>query len=155
MGFLSNMKKNLTGSWAEVQLTVGDTASRGGNLPVRVDVQVKDSDITVDKVIAELVCEEVIDVRGAMGSSWSASSGDSTSYPSESRESVHSHEVVLAAGQALSAGATMSFEGQLPIPAHAPPSARGRHSQFTWSVRGRLDMKGNDPDSGWQVVEVS
>ncbi len=154
MGFLSNMKKNLTGSWADVQVEVSGPTARGGMLPVRVHVQVKDSDILVDRVLAELVCEEVIDVRGAAGANWS-SGNDSTNVQSESRESMHSHELVLASAQQMAAGSTATFEGYLPIPTQAPPSANGRYAQFSWSVRGRLDMKGNDPDSGWQHLEVS
>ncbi len=154
MGFLSNMKKNLTGSWADVQIEVAGATTRGGTLPVRVHVQVKDSDIVVDRVIVELQCEEVIDVRGAAGTNWSSNSG-STSMQSESRVSVHSHELVLASAQQMAAGSSATFEGQLPITTQAPPTANGRHARFNWEVRGRLDMKGNDPDSGWQHVEVS
>jgi hypothetical protein len=149
MGFLSDMRKNLTGSWADVTLSVGEAARRGEPLPVRVGVTVKDADITVDSVIVEISCEEVVDVRRALSSHTS-----DTITTSEVRETLHTEQVVLATAQQLAGGSSGAFDGQLRLPAHVPPTVHGRNAEFRWQIRARLDMKGNDPDSGWQTIEV-
>jgi hypothetical protein len=154
MGFLSNMKKNLTGSWAEVTLVVDRSAVRRGEaLPVRVDVQVGDDDVAVTSVIVEVSCEEVVDVRSVVSRASSTTSVDGLS--SEVRESLHHEETIIASSLTLAAGSSQRFEGQVRLPQHAPGTARGRYSEFRWSARARLDVKGNDPDSGWTTLEVS
>lgn len=153
MGFLSNMKKNLTGSWAEVALAIEPAARRGDTIPVRVDVQVEDDEVTVTSVIVEVYCEEVVDVRSVVSA---ATTGPITQQMSnELEETLHHEEVILASALTLSAGSTSSYEGSVRLPQNAPASARGRHAEFRWTARARLDMKGNDPDSGWTPLEVS
>ncbi|MEO2107880.1 MAG: hypothetical protein ABGZ36_19850, partial [Actinomycetota bacterium] len=80
--------------------------------------------------------------------------GDNERVDGRANERLHHQEFTIASGQQLGANQTGSFEGQIQLPAHLPPSARGRNAEFRWQVRARLDMKGNDPDSGWQMVEV-
>lgn len=154
MGFLSNMKKNLTGSWAQVELVVPQPCRRGEATAVRVDVTVADNDITVTSVVVEVRCVEVVDLRSAASAAGWNQGGASTSMPDEREEQLHSEEIVLARDQTLAAGTSTSFEGKVQLRATDPPSARGRHAEFRWSARARLDMKGNDPDSGWEVLEV-
>ena len=56
--------------------------------------------------------------------------------------------------QQIQQGQTYDFEGMIQIPANANPSFRGSMIKHTWEVQAGLDMTGNDPDSGWQVIEV-
>ena len=150
MGFLSNMKNNLTGSWANVNVRTAPQLRRGEPASVAVDVQVKDNDITVNGVVVELSLQERVSLNGVdlMGD------GDNERVDGQAIERLHHQEFTIAAGQHLGANQAGSFEGQVQLPTHLPPSARGRNAEFRWQVRARLDMKGNDPDSGWQVVEV-
>ena len=150
MGFLSNMKNNLTGSWANVNVRTGQQMRRGEPAGVAVDVQVKDSDITINGVIVEVSLQERVSLSGVqlMGD------GDNERVDGQANERLHHQEFTIAAGQQLGANQSGSFEGQIQLPSHLPPSARGRNAEFRGQVRARLDMKGNDPDSGWQIIEV-
>ena len=145
MGFLKNLKSNLTGDWATVTLRVGE-ARRGADLPVAVDVTVKENDISVDKVLVELRCSEVVNLNHT-------STNGQPCHASES-SSLHTAEVVVSGPLQLSGGAQQSFEGQVQLPGHLPPSFSGRHARIEWAVRARLEMKGNDPDSEWTTLSV-
>ncbi len=50
--------------------------------------------------------------------------------------------------------AKLSSKGQITIPGEAQPSYNGTKATHTWSIRGRIDTFGNDPDSGWQPLSV-
>lgn len=153
MGFLSKLKNNVMGSWADVTLTVAGSARVGEPLDVHVDVVVKDEGIEVGSVLVELTCDEVIDA-GAVLRKAATSGTTTTGYSNEVSEQLGSAEVAVAGSTQLAAGSTTGFDGSITIPAGAPASARGRHAEFRWTIRARLDMKGNDPDSGWQPLDV-
>ena len=153
MGFLSKLKNNVMGSWADVTLVVNGVPSRGAALPVHVDVVVKDESIEVSSVIVEVTCEEVIDVHEVMAKAKSSRTIDQ-GYQGQISETLATEEVALAGATSLAGGSTTGFDGVITIPADAPRSAAGRHAAFRWTIRARLDMKGNDPDSGWQDLDV-
>ena len=49
----------------------------------------------------------------------------------------------------LAAGETKMFEGQFVLPANAQPTYDGPLADHDWGMRGRVEMTGNDPDSGF------
>ena len=148
MGFLSNLKGNLTGDWATVTTQVS-TARRGETISVPIEVTVKDKDISVDAVILELSCREIVDLpdRGS-------SSTSSCNHSMSANESLYDQNINVAGPQQLGAGSSQSFTANVQIPSHLPPTFSGRNARVEWSVRARLDMKGNDPDSGTQHITV-
>ena len=147
MGFLKNLKGNLTGNWATVTTQVGN-ARRGETLTVPVDVTVKDADISIDAIILELVCREIVDFPN------NRTSSSECNHPSSATENLYDQNINVAGPQQLSAGATQSYTASVQIPSHLPPTFNGRNARVEWSVRARLDMKGNDPDSGYQHFTV-
>lgn len=54
----------------------------------------------------------------------------------------------------LAAGQTQTWEGQVQVPQSLQPSYQGVHSRHEWQIRGRIEARGNDPDSGWQPLRV-
>jgi len=52
----------------------------------------------------------------------------------------------------LQPGETKVFEANIQVPS-GQPSYNGQITN-TWKIRGRLDAFGNDPDSGFQTIEV-
>lgn len=147
MGFLKNLKGNLTGNWATVSTQVSN-ARRGETITVPVEVTVKDSDISVDAVILELSCREIVDIPD------NGSSSSDCNHRMSANESLYDQNITVAGPQQLPAGATQSYTASVQIPAHLPPTFNGRNARVEWSVRARLDMKGNDPDSGTQHFTV-
>jgi hypothetical protein len=154
VGFLKKIKNNLTGSWAEVGVEYG-TATRGGSLEVTATVVVKAEPISTDGVLVEVRCQEEIDIPSAQIHDTFGSTSHHGTARATSSEAVVATEVRAAGPQELAAGSTTTVTATVPIPADAPPAMRGRHARYEWQVRARVDMKGNDPDSGWQTLQVT
>lgn len=49
----------------------------------------------------------------------------------------------------LPPGGTQQFEGQFILPPNAQPTYDGPLADHDWGMRGRVEMTGNDPDSGF------
>jgi hypothetical protein len=156
MDKMKNLKSSLTGDWATVSIHFDQPAVRGGQLPVTVDVTVKDKEISIGSVIVEIQCMEKIDIPNAtVWQNNSSSSTTSATGRATANESVVDKEVQAAGALTLAGGSSTTYQATLPIPATAPPTMNGVNCRYEWQVRSRLDMKGNDPDSGWQTLEVS
>jgi hypothetical protein len=152
MDKLKAAKSSITGDWASLALSF-EPAARGGSVTATTDVTVKAQPISVDGIVIEVRCEEIIDIPNA-----SAHDGDGTSSGNlrrvTSTESVVTKDVKVSGPIELAAGSTTTFSGEIPIPASAPPTLDGRFARYEWQIRARVEMKGNDPDSGWQTLQV-
>ena len=62
------------------------------------------------------------------------------------------HEVPVGSAFVLQPNETKTFEATIQVPQGQPTySGQIRHE---WRIRGRLEAFGNDPDSGFQTIEV-
>jgi hypothetical protein len=152
MDKLKAVKSNLTGDWATVAVQF-EPVARGGTLKVTAEVIVKDQAISIDGVVIEVRCEEIIDIPDASVYDTGGALSSGTRRATNS-ETVVSKEVKVSGAAELAAGSTTSFSGELPVPTTAPPTMQGRFTRYEWQVRARVEMKGNDPDSGWQSMQV-
>jgi hypothetical protein len=153
MDKLKAAKSNLTGDWATVTLQA-EPVTRGGTLQLSSTVTVKSNDISVEKVLFEVRCEEIVELNNVHCSEYG--SGSQTFQGNASAtESVFDKETSVASAVQLAAGSTSTYTGEIAIPASAPPAFDGRNARYEWQARARLDMKGNDPDSGWQRIDVA
>ncbi len=62
--------------------------------------------------------------------------------------------VDLAGPQELPPGQEQTWEGEFTIPADANPTLHGQMIKHIWQIQAGLDAFGNDPDSGWQEIQV-
>jgi sporulation-control protein spo0M len=62
--------------------------------------------------------------------------------------------VQIAPAFTLAPNETKVFEGVVRLPSNAQPTFAGYYTQHEWSLRGRIEVTGNDPDSGFQVFRV-
>ncbi len=152
MGFLSKLKSSLTGSWADVTLGVAPT-QRGETAAVTVDVSVKSETIRINRVYVQFRCTEEVKILNHQTGKRDAE-GKAIVIDVRKTERLLNEEIVLAGAQELAAESHHHFEGEFRIPAHLPASFEGRHARIAWSAMAGLDMKGNDPDSGWQNLEI-
>ena len=152
MGFLSKLKSSLTGDWADVSLDVAPV-QRGETAVVTVTVAVKTEPIRINRVYVKLRCAEEINIPNYPTGKRDAE-GKSIDLNVRKTENLLNEEITLADAQEFAAGSTRRFEGDLKIPAHLPASFSGKYASIKWSAFAALDMKGNDPDSGWQEVSV-
>ena len=154
MGFLSSLKNRLTGGWADVGIAHGE-GRRGEPLALTVHVAVKSSEIEVSDVYVQLQCHEVVEIENHRVS---ARDGDGEldvdHVDIRKQERLFDRRISLARGVSLDAGSQHAYEATLDIPEHLPPTYSGRHARIRWRVLAALDMKGNDPDSGWRELHV-
>ena len=161
MGFFSDLKNNLTGNWADVSLTAAP-ATRGELASFAVHVNVKDEAIDINKVVVQVRCTEIVEVqtrqtanpRPGQKNGGTATATRTSPTTVRETETLFSQDITVAHGQQLGANTQQSFEATVQIPAHLPPTFTGRNARIEWKAMASVDMKGNDPDSGWQPFEV-
>jgi sporulation-control protein spo0M len=145
MGFLDKMKSvgtAMTGGAAKVSLEYPHkTLMPGESIQVRVTVvsmgkEVKSGGVFVDIHAVEhgqvkcMTCQKMVNVNN---------------------DSVR-HAIAISPAFILQPGETKTFESTIQIPS-GQPSYHGTVSN-EWKIRGRLDAFGNDPDSGFQTIEI-
>jgi sporulation-control protein spo0M len=64
-------------------------------------------------------------------------------------------EFKIAEAFVLAKDETKVFEGTITMPANVQPSFNGKYVSHEWEIRGRVEAKGNDPDSGYQPMKVN
>jgi sporulation-control protein spo0M len=63
-------------------------------------------------------------------------------------------EFRIAPAFTLAPNETREFEGVVRLPPNVQPSFSGRYTQHEWTIRGRVEATGNDPDSGFQPFRM-
>lgn len=140
MGFFKDLKNKVTGGAATVNVQLPQQARRGQGVPVQIQATAKAN----GKVTAVYIL-----VRATESCEWKNGSekiGNSkTSY--ESR-------IQVSGPQDIKEGETYNWQGLVELPVSAHPTLRGSLIEHSWELQAGLDMPGNDPDSGWQRLEV-
>ena len=160
MGFFSDLKKNITGGWADLSLTV-PPVTRGDQLNATISFSVRDEPVDVSKITMKVRCQEIVSIPeramnrpSRLSDDQNGHSTHTSSGPSSVTETLFTQEVVAVHARSFEAGAQETFDLVVSIPNHLPPTLTGRNARFVWSAYASADMKGNDPDSGWQTFEV-
>ncbi|MEO0559270.1 MAG: hypothetical protein AAF170_13925 [Bacteroidota bacterium] len=161
MGFFSDLKKNLTGGWADLSLSI-PSAARGEPLTATISFSVRDEPIDVSKITMKVRCQEIVSIpERSMPNRTTHTSGQDghasshrPSGPTSVTETLFTQEVVAAHARSFDSGASETFDLVVSIPAHLPPTLTGRNARYEWSAYASADMRGNDPDSGWVPFEV-
>jgi len=151
MGLLDKLKNatnTLSGGAARVSLEYAPSvALPGDTLSVRITAtstgsQVKSSGVFVDLRAVETVRLSAVRV----------SSGDTAS--TRSSHTSFEQQFPIAPAFTLAPNETKVFEGQVRLPSNVQPSFEGHFAQHEWSIRGRVEVTGNDPDSGFVAFRV-
>ena len=134
----------MTGDWATVRLSVPPFIDRGIDIPIEVEIEVRNSDIQVQSVYLRWRLVE----RGEVSCSGKECSGGTET------STVREERVILRHSGDFSARSQSVTSGMLLIPADLPSSFRGRICQLNYEALAALEMAGNDPDSGWKPLQV-
>jgi sporulation-control protein spo0M len=145
MGFLDKMKSvgsAITGGAARVSIEYPHQGLKpGDSLPVKVTVvsmgkEVKSSGVFVDIIAAEsgqVKCQHC---------------GQMTQVKNETMKQA----LPVGPAMVLQPNETKVFEQTIQIPMGQP--SYGGTVSHEWKIRGRLEAFGNDPDSGFQTLQV-
>ena len=148
MGFFSNIKNAVTGGAATVQVVAPSALARGGAADVQIRATAKAS-ASVNAVYLLVRATESAQVRDT-----DYADGKSRSETVHGRKVTYEHRISIAGAQQLQEGQSYEWQGQLQIPSHINPSFDGHMIAHVWEIQAGLDMKGNDPDSGWIPLRV-
>jgi len=140
MGFFKNLKNSITGGAATVHVQVPNVR-RGQAVPAKITATAKAD----GKVAAVYLL-----VRGLESAEWK----ESGERVSNSRTSFETR-IQISGPLDIKDGQTYNFDGQLELPVNSSPTFRGQLINHLWEVQAGLDMPGNDPDSGWQNIDVA
>jgi hypothetical protein len=140
MGFFKDLKNKVTGGAATVRVNM-PAAQRGRAVPVQVQATAKaNGKVSAVYLLVRATENAEFKVNGEKVN------GSKTSY--ETR-------IQISGAQDIKEGETYNWEGQLELPVNTNPTLRGSIIDHMWEVQAGLDMPGNDPDSGWQSIDVT
>ena len=60
-----------------------------------------------------------------------------------------------APSQPLPAKSEQDWEATVTLPAGVLPTYRGSNAKHEWKVLAEIEVPGNNPDSGWVVLEMA
>lgn len=153
MGFFSSLKNMVTGGGATVTVEV-TKAMIGRPCNVNVNIAVKDDDIKASNVYMKLKCD-VKDNEFTIANAKNEKEGEKGPIEvskSERFTSVYLYEDKIAGETIYNKGGNYTISKETRLPADKQASSEGK---VIWSVYAGIDMKGNDPDSGWQRFDVT
>lgn len=145
MGILDKMKSAgsaVTGGAAKVSIEYTNQPLKpGDSLPVKVTIMSMGKEVKSGGVFVDIHASESGQVRckhcGKM---------------SDVRSQTVKHAVPVAPAFVLQPNETKVVEATVQMPQGQPTyTGQVRHE---WQIRGRLEAFGNDPDSGFKVIEV-
>ena len=145
MGFLDKMKgvgQAITGGAARVSIEYNHgQLSPGGSLPVKVTVVSMGKEVKSSGVFVDIEAHEHGQVK-------CKHCGQMTEVKNETIKQA----IPVGPAMVLQPNETKVFEATINIPM-GQPSYNGNISH-EWKIRGRLEAFGNDPDSGFQSLQV-
>lgn len=148
MALLQKLVKSVTGSWADLSLQVSRmTPGLPQNFEVSIDVA--DQPIEFSRIIAVVRCTETARVNVSNSDDNSFGNGTETDSATVSEETI----VLRGAGN-FRAGHRETYRFEVRVPHEGPFSFKGNFVELEWKCKVSIDMRGNDPDSGWEPFHV-
>jgi hypothetical protein len=145
MGFLDKMKsvaQAATGGAARVSIEYPSGSVKvGAPLPVKVSVVSTGGEVKSGGIYVDLIAKE----HGSVKCNHCGQQAN------VHRDTIN-QSFAIAPAFVLGANESKVFEGTINLPA-GQPSYSGVVTH-EWSIRGRMEAFGNDPDSGFQRIEV-
>ncbi len=152
MGLWDKVKgavRTMTGGSAKVTIEVSEI-TLAQPFSVRVTA-VAEADVEVSSVYLKFQAIEHAEVRDV---DYDYGHGHQRIEYVEGAYTTYSERFDIAPKLKLSEGQTQSWEAELTLPESANPSFDGHIISHQWTVMAALDCFGNDPDSGWQIIQV-
>ncbi len=156
MGLFDKIKgaiKAVTGGAAKVTIEYPQTLLQP-NVPMRVRVTATSTGAEVKSggCFIDVVGSEVIQINDATATGHGIQPGQHVDIH-ESNETFK-QAFQIAPAFVLAPNETKVFEGAFQLPPGVQPSFQGKHTTHQWTLRGRIEAFGNDPDSGYLPFRV-
>ncbi len=148
MGFLDKLKSavsSITGGGAKVFVTA-ENPSRTTPFTVKVKAVVADHELKISRAYVRLIGLEEVYIPNVRVENSTQNIRENTN--------TFERDFNIALEQTLNPNQEYEWEAQVEFPADAQPTFRGRYATHTLRILAGLDTPGNDPDSGWIVLDV-
>jgi hypothetical protein len=150
MGFFDKLKSAanfVTGGAAKVVIEYNPQfAFPGEPVGVRVTVTSTGPAIQGSGIFVDVQANEMLNIAANV-------LGNNNPHISHTKQTYH-HAFPIAGAFQLGPNETKMFEGQFVLPPNAQPTYDGPLADHDWGMRGRVEMSGNDPDSGFVKFQV-
>jgi hypothetical protein len=158
MGLFSALKgavSAVTGGAARVTIEFPATGSTGDEVQVRVTCTSTGGEVKSQGVFVDLWGTEKVQIKGGSQNSQNNQNKEGEKQDVNVTNNTFSQAFQIAGPFVLGAGETREFTGAFRIPASVQPSYNGVHAHHEWSLRGRMEAWGNDPDSGFKPMRIT
>ena len=149
MGLFDKLKQAtnfITGGGANITLAPeGSEFDKAAPIKVRITAQIKDAPLNATSVYMDIRAREYVSLHKNINGKNENINEDHISF-------THKVQTVLTA--ALEGKQTYDWELEFSLPSNAQPTFHGTMAHQVWEIKGALDVKGNDPDSGWIEIRV-
>jgi hypothetical protein len=152
MGLFSALKSAVsavTGGAARVGVDFPAVACTGDEVQVRVTCTSTGGEVKSQGVFIDLWGSEKVSIKGG------SQNANGEKQDVNVTNNTFSQAFQIAGPFTLGAGETREFTGTFRIPASLQPSYNGVHAHHEWSLRGRMEAWGNDPDSGFKPMRIA
>ena len=160
MGFLDKVKalKNaITGGGADVKVSC-TKARLGDEFEISVTAKISDADLMIKRAYIQIEGREDVEVPYTLPKSndinEESRSKTNTKKLARSNITTYDQEIEITDTQILSANQLYEWSMRTSLPKDGLPVYKGTHCTHYYRVKVSLDCTGNDPDSGWQHIEV-
>ena len=147
MGFLDKMKgamNAVTGGSAQVTIELKQACLfPGEDVAVRITATSSGAEVKSQGAYVDLFAEEKVLIRD-----------EQTKQDINRSKTTIEQTFLIAPAFVLAPNETKVFEGTFQLPAKALPTYSGTFAQHHCMIRGRIEAFGNDPDSGFQRINV-
>ena len=156
MGLFDKIKsavKAVTGGAAKVTIEFSQVLVQPGMaVRVRVTATSTGAEVKSGGCFIDVVGSEVIQIHDATPSGHGVQPGQHVDIHETSETFKQAFQIAPAF--VLAANETKVFEGAFQLPPGVQPSYQGKHASHQWTLRGRVEAVGNDPDSGYLPLRV-
>jgi hypothetical protein len=156
MGFmdkLKSFKNSITGGGATVRIEA-ENARIGQPFLIKIHADIDDADMSIDNVYLKVRAREQITARNV---EVAYRSGDGySSHREDVRQSntTFQQTATITGAATLEANSNNEWVYEFTIPQGNGPSFNGQQAEHMWEIYAGLDVRGNDPDSNWQTIQV-
>lgn len=149
MGLFDKIKQAtnfVTGGGANVTIAPeGSEFDKASPIKVRITAQIKDAPINATAAYLDIRAREYVSLRKNINGKQENIHEEHISY---------THKVQSVITSALEGKQSYDWDMEFTLPSNAQPTYHGTMGHQVWEVKGAIDAKGNDPDSGWIEIRV-
>ena len=147
MGFFDKLKSVVnvvTGGAAKVTIQLQQACIfPGETVDIKITATSTGAELKSKGVYVDVFAEERVSIKD-----------ESTKAEINRSKTTTQQTILIAPAFVLAPNETKSFEGSFQFPSDVLPTFAGSMCQHICQIRGRIEAFGNDPDSGYQVINV-